>query len=50
MKSIDSKTKWGRVAMIRTIEKERYYFMVSNKGKCVSMMPADVVEAKERRQ
>jgi len=40
---IDTETQWGKVAMIRTIEKERYYFMIDKDGG-ISMMPADVVE------
>ena len=43
MLKIGTKTKWGKVAMIRTIEKERYYFMIDKYGG-VAMMPADVVE------
>lgn len=43
IKTIGSKTKWGKIAMVRTIEKERYYFMI-NKDNEISMIPADVVE------
>ena len=44
MVSIDTQTQWGKVAMIRTIEKERYYFMIDKEGG-IAMIPADVVEA-----
>ena len=42
---IGTKTKWGKIAAIRTIEGERYYFMVDKDGG-VAMMPANVVEEK----
>lgn len=45
MLPIGQKTKWGKIAMIRTIEGERYYFMIDKSG-CVAMMPSDVVEPK----
>ena len=43
LKSINSKTKWGKVVAIKLIDGERYYFMI-DKYKTVSMIPADVVE------
>lgn len=41
--SLGTKTKWGTVEMVGLIEGERYYWMV-DKLKCVSMMPAIMVE------
>ena len=37
---IGTKTKFGKVGMVRTIEGERYYFMVDNDHHSVSMIPA----------
>lgn len=43
---IGTKTRWGKVSMIKRITEadlsERYYWMVD--GNSVAMMPADVVE------
>ena len=41
---IDTVVKpWGKVSMIRTIEGERYYFLIDEDGH-VSMIPDFVVE------
>ena len=43
--SLDSQTKWGRIAAIAWISGERYYFMIDKNGS-VAMMPALVVETR----
>lgn len=48
MLRIGTKTRYGKIGAIMMIEKERYYFMV-DKDRCVTMMPAVVMEKYERR-
>lgn len=43
--ALDSMTPWGRIAAVAYISGERYYFLINKHG-TVSMLPADIVEAK----
>lgn len=42
--ALGTQTQWGKIAAVSITGGERYYFMVSGRGRNVAMLPADVVE------
>jgi len=40
---LGTKTKWGIIEMVGSLKGERYYWMI-DRFKCVSMIPAFMVE------
>lgn len=39
---------YGTIGAVGSIQGERYYWLTSPDGRCVSMMPADVIEPLHR--